>query len=99
MGLSRQGAELMAKYGVRVPPGIACTTTQEVAAAAAKMSGDSGDVVVKSQVRGKDEPSPRPLSTPLPFIRSSKSIRLYNLTTSPPASAGVFFFPWKTVDL
>eukprot|EP00228_Micromonas_bravo_P009932 CAMPEP_0203003160 /NCGR_PEP_ID=MMETSP1401-20130829/1668_1 /ASSEMBLY_ACC=CAM_ASM_000894 /TAXON_ID=38833 /ORGANISM="Micromonas pusilla, Strain CCAC1681" /LENGTH=424 /DNA_ID=CAMNT_0049744723 /DNA_START=35 /DNA_END=1309 /DNA_ORIENTATION=+ len=45
-----QGAELMAKYGVRVPPGIACHTPDEVAAAAAKLSGDSGEVVVKSQV-------------------------------------------------
>uniref|UniRef100_A0A7S0X6F0 Succinate--CoA ligase [ADP-forming] subunit beta, mitochondrial n=1 Tax=Mantoniella antarctica TaxID=81844 RepID=A0A7S0X6F0_9CHLO len=45
-----QGAELMAKYGVRVPPGIACTTPAEVAAAATKLSGASGEVVVKSQV-------------------------------------------------
>lgn len=42
----------MAKYGVRVPPGIACTTSAEVAEAAAKLGGDSGEVVVKSQVRG-----------------------------------------------
>lgn len=40
----------MAKYGVRVPPGIACHTPDEVAAAAAKLSGASGEVVVKSQV-------------------------------------------------
>lgn len=41
----------MAKYGVRVPPGIACHTPEGVAAAAAKVSGESGEVVVKSQVR------------------------------------------------
>jgi hypothetical protein len=41
----------MATYGVRVPPGIACKTPDEVAAAAAKLGGDSGEVVVKSQVR------------------------------------------------
>ena len=29
----------MAKYGVRVSPGIACHTPDEVAAAAAKLSG------------------------------------------------------------
>ena len=40
----------MAKYGVRVPPGIACKTPDEVAAAAARLGGDSGEVVVKSQV-------------------------------------------------
>ena len=48
-GLFRSGAELMAKYGVRVPPGIACKTPAEVAAAAQKLGGDSGEVVVKSQ--------------------------------------------------
>ena len=46
-----QGAELMANHGVRVPNGIACHTPEEVAAAATKLSGDSGEVVVKSQVR------------------------------------------------
>lgn len=40
----------MAKYGVRVPPGIACKTPDEVVAAAARLGGDSGEVVVKSQV-------------------------------------------------
>jgi hypothetical protein len=46
----------MAKYGVRVPPGIACHTPDEVAAAAAKLSGESGEVVVKSQVRTHPHP-------------------------------------------
>ena len=41
----------MANHGVRVPNGIACHTPEEVAAAATKLSGDSGEVVVKSQVR------------------------------------------------
>jgi len=54
-----QGAELMAKHGVRVPPGIACHTPDEVAAAAAKLSGDSGEVVVKSQVRTRPRRSNR----------------------------------------
>ena len=49
----------MAKYGVRVPPGIACHTPDEVAAAAAKLSGDSGEVVVKSQVRTRRRRSNR----------------------------------------
>jgi len=40
----------MAKYGVRVPPGIACRTPEEVAAAAKTLGGESGQVVVKSQV-------------------------------------------------
>ena len=80
MYLSRQGAELMAKYGVRVPPGIACTTTQEVAAAAAKMNGDSGEVVVKSQVRGTDEPSLLPLSSPLPSAPHSPKLTSLAIT-------------------
>lgn len=66
MVLSHQGAELMAKYGVRVPPGIACTTPKEVAAAAAKLSGESGEVVVKSQVRGNTPPTPCPFPKPPP---------------------------------
>lgn len=63
LGLSHQGAELMAKYGVRVPPGIACATPEEVAAAAAKLSGESGEVVVKSQVRENTSPTPCPFPT------------------------------------
>ena len=56
VGPLHQGAELMAKYGVRVPPGIACSTPAEVAAAAKQLSGDSGEVVVKSQVRTLHSP-------------------------------------------
>jgi len=48
----------MAKYGVRVPPGIACTTPAEVAAAATKLSGASGEVVVKSQVHDQRRSHP-----------------------------------------
>lgn len=67
-GLSQQGAELMAKYGVRVPPGIACATPEEVNAAAAKLSGESGEVVVKSQVREK--PTLRPPPPPTPHLQN-----------------------------
>jgi hypothetical protein len=46
-----QGAELMAKYGINVPPGVAVKTPAEAVAAAATMEDASGEVVVKSQVR------------------------------------------------
>ena len=49
----------MANHGVRVPTGIACHTPDEVAAAAAKLIGDSGEVVVKSQVRTRPRRSNR----------------------------------------
>jgi hypothetical protein len=55
----------MAKYGVRVPPGIACKTPDEVAAAAAKLGGESGEVVVKSQVRPGTPTTPRARARPL----------------------------------
>jgi succinyl-CoA synthetase beta subunit len=45
-----QGAELLRAAGVNVPPGIACRTVEEVAAAAAKLGGQDGEVVLKSQV-------------------------------------------------
>lgn len=45
-----QGAELMAKFGVHVPPGICVTKLSDVRAAAEKMGGDTGEVVVKSQI-------------------------------------------------
>lgn len=45
-----QGAQLLAKHGVNVPVGIACTTPEAVAAAALKLGGPGGEVVVKSQV-------------------------------------------------
>mmetsp|Transcript_42083 Transcript_42083/g.51038 ORF Transcript_42083/g.51038 Transcript_42083/m.51038 type:complete len:431 (-) Transcript_42083:567-1859(-) len=45
-----QGAEIMQKFGVNVPPGLVATTPEEVAKAAKAMGGDSGEVVVKSQV-------------------------------------------------
>lgn len=45
-----QGAQLLDKYGVNVPPGIACNTIEEVKTAAAKLAGASGEVVLKSQI-------------------------------------------------
>ncbi len=45
-----QGAELLRAAGVNVPPGIACRTVAEVAAAAAQLGGEDGEVVLKSQV-------------------------------------------------
>lgn len=45
-----QGAELLRAAGVNVPPGIACKTAAEVATAAAKLGGASGEVVLKSQI-------------------------------------------------
>lgn len=45
-----QGAELLRAAGVNVPPGIACRTAEEVAAAAASLGAPSGEVVLKSQV-------------------------------------------------
>lgn len=45
-----QGAELMGKYGVNVPHGVAIKSLDEVAAAAEKFADESGEVVVKSQI-------------------------------------------------
>lgn len=45
-----QGAELMSKHGINVPPGIAITKLDELEAAVEKMKGDSGEVVIKSQI-------------------------------------------------
>mmetsp|Transcript_8412 Transcript_8412/g.33083 ORF Transcript_8412/g.33083 Transcript_8412/m.33083 type:complete len:256 (+) Transcript_8412:72-839(+) len=45
-----QGAEILARYGVRVPLGIACQTVDHVHAAAEKLRSDDGDVVLKSQI-------------------------------------------------
>ena len=45
-----QGAELLREAGVNVPPGVACRTVAEVAAAAAQLGGEDGEVVLKSQV-------------------------------------------------
>ncbi len=45
-----QGAELLRAAGVNVPPGVACRTVAEVAAAAAQLGGEDGEVVLKSQV-------------------------------------------------
>lgn len=46
-----QGAELLAKFGVNVPPGRPAKTPAEALAAAAEMADAAGEVVVKSQVR------------------------------------------------
>ncbi|ACO68473.1 succinate-coa ligase [Micromonas commoda] len=45
-----QGAEILARHGVRVPLGIACQTADQVHAAAEKLRSDDGDVVLKSQI-------------------------------------------------
>ncbi|CAK0781908.1 hypothetical protein CVIRNUC_005503 [Coccomyxa viridis] len=45
-----QSSEIMAKYGVNVPPGIPVFSLDEVLPAAKKMADDSGQVVVKSQI-------------------------------------------------
>ena len=45
-----QGAQLLRDAGVRVPPGVACHTPEEVAAAARQLGGPDGEVVLKSQV-------------------------------------------------
>ena len=45
-----QGAELLRAAGVNVPPGVACRTVEEVAAASAQLGGEDGEVVLKSQV-------------------------------------------------
>eukprot|EP00889_Picochlorum_renovo_P000831 jgi/Picre1/27861/NNA_000825.t1 len=45
-----QGAELMGKYGVNVPHGVAIKSLEEVPAAAEKFADDKGEVVVKSQI-------------------------------------------------
>src|SRR3954469_24691302 len=53
-----QAKELLAQYGVAVPPGSVCKTAEEAKAAAEKLfAGGSGMVVVKTQIhaggRGK----------------------------------------------
>ena len=48
--LLSQGAELMSKYGINVPPGIAIKSLNEVAEAADKLADEKGEVVVKSQI-------------------------------------------------
>ena len=45
-----QGAQLLRDARVRVPPGVACTTVEEVAAAARQLGGPDGEVVLKSQI-------------------------------------------------
>lgn len=50
----KQGAEILARYGVRVPLGIACQTADQVHAAAEKLRSDDGDVVLKSQASQLD---------------------------------------------
>ncbi|CAD7702009.1 unnamed protein product [Ostreobium quekettii] len=45
-----QGAELMSKYGVNVPPGVAITKLDELDAALQKMKNEAGEVVLKSQI-------------------------------------------------
>eukprot|EP00884_Botryococcus_braunii_P023604 jgi/Botrbrau1/9928/Bobra.0012s0026.1 len=45
-----QGAQVMAKYGVNVPPGIPVFNIDEVKDAAEKMASPDGEVVVKSQI-------------------------------------------------
>ncbi|GFR48578.1 hypothetical protein Agub_g10481 [Astrephomene gubernaculifera] len=45
-----QGAQLMSKFGVNVPPGIPAKTVEEAAAAAEKMADENGEVVIKSQI-------------------------------------------------
>ena len=41
-----QGAQLLAQHGVNVPPGIAVTKVEDVAAAAKEMAGDDGEVKI-----------------------------------------------------
>lgn len=45
-----QGAQLMSKYGVRVPPGVPVFALDQVDAAVKQMVNESGEVVVKSQI-------------------------------------------------
>jgi succinyl-CoA synthetase beta subunit len=45
-----QGAQLLRDARVRVPPGVACSTVEEVAAAARQLGGPDGEVVLKSQI-------------------------------------------------
>ena len=44
---STQSSEIMAKYGVNVPPGIPVFSLDEVLPAAKKMADDSGQVCIK----------------------------------------------------
>ncbi|EFJ49309.1 succinate-coa ligase beta chain, succinyl-CoA synthetase mitochondrial precursor [Volvox carteri f. nagariensis] len=45
-----QGAQLMSKFGVNVPPGIPAKTLDEVAQAVEQMADENGEVVLKSQI-------------------------------------------------
>lgn len=45
-----QGAQLMAKFGINVPDGVAASTVDEVARAADSMKDAKGEVVLKSQI-------------------------------------------------
>lgn len=45
-----QGADLMRKYGINVPPGVAVKSLDDVARAAEKLADEKGEVVVKSQI-------------------------------------------------
>ncbi|PNW70053.1 hypothetical protein CHLRE_17g703700v5 [Chlamydomonas reinhardtii] len=45
-----QGAQIMSKFGVNVPPGIPATTLDEVKKAVDQMADEKGEVVIKSQI-------------------------------------------------
>eukprot|EP00877_Chromochloris_zofingiensis_P014137 jgi/Chrzof1/8978/Cz03g31200.t1_SCL2[v5.2] len=45
-----QGAQLMKKYGINVPDGIAVSSVEEVEKAAKQMADENGEVVIKSQI-------------------------------------------------
>ncbi|KAG2493492.1 hypothetical protein HYH03_008308 [Edaphochlamys debaryana] len=45
-----QGAQLMATYGINVPPGIAVTSLDELPKAVDAMADENGEVVIKSQI-------------------------------------------------
>lgn len=45
-----QGGQLMSKFGITVPPGVAAKTLDEVNKAIPQMADEAGEVVVKSQI-------------------------------------------------
>ncbi|PSC67908.1 Succinyl-ligase [ADP-forming] subunit mitochondrial [Micractinium conductrix] len=45
-----QGAQIMSQYGINVPPGVPVFEVGQVGPAAAKMTDEAGEVVVKSQI-------------------------------------------------
>uniref|UniRef100_A0A024FS87 Succinate--CoA ligase [ADP-forming] subunit beta, mitochondrial n=1 Tax=Polytomella sp. Pringsheim 198.80 TaxID=37502 RepID=A0A024FS87_9CHLO len=45
-----QGAQLMAKFGINVPPGIPAKSIEEVEKAVPQMADEKGEVVIKSQI-------------------------------------------------